>query len=276
MPINSALNTTNPSVIDLFSGAGGMSLGFKDAGFKIRSSIESVAIFSETHKLNFAEGLSITADVSKLKPVDYSREAGIRRGEVSLIIGGPPCQTFSTIGTPKINSVQGKSALLDPRNYYFESFLEYVKFFKPDAFLMENVPQIRTKYEGKLFAQLGERIADYGYEHIYNILNAADYGVPQIRKRLFIAGFRSGLRNRKFSFPKPTHFPETAGVLESLTSFESNYVTVGEAISDLPIISDGNRVDRLAYRNVDRLSDYQLSMRNHEPYVQNNICRVSN
>ncbi|OCY13310.1 MAG: hypothetical protein BEV12_24235 [Microcystis aeruginosa CACIAM 03] len=130
---------------------------------------------------------------------------------------------------------------------------------------MENVPALRAKYKGKLFESIKQRVNALGYSFSSQVLNAADYGVPQLRNRLFIVGFRDA---REFSFPEPTHGSTSDGSLLP-------YVTVGDALSDLPEIEDGSRHDHLPYSSGPS-SVYQNRIRNIGGSVGNNICRMSN
>jgi DNA (cytosine-5)-methyltransferase 1 len=265
-------------VVDLFSGAGGLSDGFRSADFEISASIESVSIFSKTHKYNFPECKSLQADISELNVKVFKDMIGLDKGEVDVIIGGPPCQTFSSIGTPKIKSLKGEHSHTDPRNYLFEFFFQYVDYYKPSVFLIENVPTMRTKYDGELFKRILERIRKLGYEPYVDILNSVEFGVPQTRRRLFIIGTRDNL---KFSFPIPTHIYNNNGNIPDLFELcgvtkHNKATTVYDALTDLPAIYDGCREDELLYSKNSDLTEYQLSMRNSTGIVRNNICRVSN
>lgn len=265
-------------VLDLFSGAGGLSTGFSMEGFEISGAIEFVRVYAETHRANFPKAATQNSDISALSPSDYSRLSGIKPGDVDMIIGGPPCQTFSSIGTPKLKSLLGKEVLTDPRNYLFESYFEYVRYFKPRAFLMENVPQLITKYGGELFRRIENEISDIGYSHEVRVLNAADFGVPQTRRRMFIAGMKSGETN-PYYFPHPSHQSMQASDVNLELAFDSPlplYTTVFDAIGDLPKVFDGCRIDELPYSKSRNLTSYQKSLRNKIGRVRNNICRMSN
>lgn len=269
---------TSYTVIDLFSGAGGLSLGFRSAGFNISASIESTAIYCKTHQYNFPECKTINASIHDIKPKDFAGNVGLKTDKVDLIVGGPPCQTFSSIGTPKLNSLAKHDSKTDPRNYLFEDFFQYVEYFRPRVFLMENVPTMRTKYKGELFERVIDRIKKLNYEPHVDIVNSVEYGVPQTRKRLFIVGTRDGI---KYNFPGPTHYVpnngdgpnlfEHCGVLQC-----SKATTVLDALNDLPLIYDGCREDELPYSKGSGLTEYQKRMRNQGDTVRNNICRVSN
>jgi DNA (cytosine-5)-methyltransferase 1 len=258
-------------VLDLFSGAGGFSKGFEMAGFQILAGIESVEVYTKTHERNFPNSKSLCEDLSTFKPQELAATLKIEKSDVDVIIGGPPCQTFSTIGASKIASVSGKSLKTDARNYYFQHYLDFVDFYQPKAFVLENVPNLRSKYGGKLFSTLRTLAEDLGYELSVEVLKAVEFGVPQTRKRLFIVGTKKG----RFEFPTGHHREDN--IQSSL--FEENYLpanTVEDAIGDLPLIYDGIRAGELPYSKSERLSKYQKLVRNSSGLVGNNVCRVSN
>lgn len=256
-----------PTCIDLFAGAGGMSAGFRNAGFDIVASLESVPKFSATHKLNFPKGVSVTASAQDLDPKLFAERVGIN-ARPDVIIGGPPCQTFSTIGRAKIRHVFGCD-IEDPRNYLFQSYMDYVAYFKPSIFVMENVPQLKTKYGGRLFERLIDIAASAGYEIHISVLNAVDFGVPQNRRRLFIVGTLPGTQ---FAFPTPS---ASNGQLSLLEGEVKGVSTVRDALEDLPAIFDGCRLGLLPYHG-DPTSSYQKQLRSSSGLVGNNVCRVSN
>ena len=260
--------------IDLFSGAGGLSSGLKSSGFQICGSIESNKAAAKTHALNFKDCKTIHGDIREYTPEKFSELTDLSPGQVDLLTGGPPCQTFSTIGKPKINSLKDfNEEKKDPRNYLFKDFFNYVEFFRPKFFVMENVPAIRTKYKGKLFERILDVLSDMDYEITLSVLNACDYGVPQVRKRIFIVGSAKGTR---FSFKKPTHFDENNSLNSSINNeLISRFNTVNDAISDLPKIYDGCRLGHLEYKTEPQ-SNYQQLIRSKTGKVGNNICRMSN
>ena len=259
----------NPTCIDLFAGAGGMSAGFESAGFEIVAALETVPVFAKTHSRNFPQCATIVEDAQNLSPAAFAQRAGLSV-RPDIIIGGPPCQTFSTIGNAKIRHVLGGCDKADPRNYLFKYYLDYVKHFMPSMFVLENVPALRTKAGGALFSRLIDIAGSYGYELHISVLNAANFGAPQNRKRLFIVGAQKGI---KFNFPVETHGKSERDIF---TQDDKHPVrTVREAIEDLPIIYDGCRLGNLPYSRPPQ-SDYQCQVRSTSGLVSNNICRVSN
>ena len=251
------------NVIDLFCGAGGSSTGFKLAGFNLVGALDNNQKAAATHKLNYPECMTVVGDIEKINPIEF--DTLIERQEVDVLIGSPPCQTFSTLSQGKIKSL-GKVIKEDIRNYYYKNYLDYVSYFRPKIFLMENVPGFKTKYEGKIFNDflkyLDENLKDYTVQ--YTVLDAVNYGVPQNRKRLFVCGF---LKEIEFDFPKNNN--------ELLEDYEE-FITVENALLDLPNITDDWRVDQLPYSKNDGLTKFQKYMRGNNLWVRNNICRVSN
>lgn len=263
--------------IDLFSGAGGFSVGLKGAGFNLVGAIEVTEIYAKTHALNFPEAKIISKDIRSVLPKDFASLMDIKKGTIDLIAGGPPCQTFSSIGSAKIRSIQGDS-MKDHRNYLFENFFDYVAYFKPPVFIMENVPTLKSRAGGEIFQRILQLADSFGYTCQVAVLNAVDYGVPQARKRLFIVGTKGRI---KFNFPEATHTLSSNVRDSSLASFHSDIelkiaTTVFDAISDLPEIQDGSRYDLLPYSKLENLTDYQQRLRNCDGLVGNNVCRISN
>lgn len=200
--------TTRPLGIDLFAGAGGMSLGFEQAGFDIVAAVEIDPIHCATHEFNFPNCATICADVSKVSGASIRDRAGIGGAEVAVVFGGAPCQGFSMIG---------KRALDDPRNRLVAEFVRIVREIKPRYFVFENVKGLTVGAHRAILDELIEAVsADYEVLLPYRVLNAADYGVPQDRRRLFLIGARRGL-------PLPTYPAPLA-----------KRVTAKQAIGDLP------------------------------------------
>jgi DNA (cytosine-5)-methyltransferase 1 len=190
--------------IDLFSGAGGITQGLKKAGFNPVASVEISEIASATHIRNFPSCKHFCGDITTYKPYEY-----IEDQKINLVVGGPPCQGFS---------VAGKRDPNDPRNRMFREFVRIVNDLQPEYFVMENVPGILTIQGGKVKEAILEAFEEIGYPNVsVAILEAADYGVPQIRTRAIFIGNRLGLPN---PFPAPQLTPE-------------NYTPIETAIGDL-------------------------------------------
>lgn len=192
--------------IDLFSGAGGLLRGFMDAGFDPEFSVEIWKPAVDTHKLNYPDVPVFDTDIRTIG----NNEIEKYKGTIDVIVGGPPCQGFSTIG---------KRLVKDPRNELVFEFIRFVDVIRPKVFLMENVKGLLSSDGGKTKAAIEEEYNRIGYNTISKVLCAADYGVPQLRNRVFFMGIRKDLGVNP-AFPEATRTKET-------------YATVGEAINDL-------------------------------------------
>jgi DNA (cytosine-5)-methyltransferase 1 len=272
--------------IDLFCGAGGFAKGFEMTGkFKCVGGIDNKKDAIETHKLNFKDSISICADIRTIEPKEFHKKIGNKK--VDLIIGGPPCPTFSTIGHAKIQHVnkdKGSDITSDPRNVLFLDYLNYVKYFKPKMFVMENVPQFLTKYKGGTFEMVKQIIEkdlpEYHIVEQVQILNSVNYGVPQSRRRMILVGH---LKGYSFKYPDITHWHKGSKLNVNPTNIDlekvslKKHVTVKSAISDLPLITDNWRVSEVEYSKTKNLDEFQKLMRqNTKKTVMNNICRMSN
>lgn len=202
--------------IDLFSGAGGFALGFKKAGFKILAASDIWEIASKTYIKNHKEVNYLLKDINELNGSELLELAGISRGEVDVIIGGPPCQGFSTVG---------KRDEEDPRNLLFKEYVRIVDEISPKCFVMENVVGIISMNGGEIYKNIFKLFENIGYKLESRVLNAVDYGVPQNRERVIFIGTRL---NAKIKYPEKTHS-------ESDNSLKP-YITLEDAIGDLPII----------------------------------------
>ncbi len=276
--------------IDLFCGAGGFAKGFHMAGFECIGGIDNVKAAIDTHSYNFPNSKSICKDIREIGPEEFHEVIG-KENKVDVIIGGPPCPTFSTIGHAKIQSIsriKDKDITDDPRNELFMDYLKYVKYFQPEIFVMENVPNFMTKYKGKTFERVKQIIEndlpEYEIVSPTQVLNAVFYGVPQVRKRMILVACK---RNLTFKYPTPTHWYDESLSTKSTNTYEKSkilnktglplYVDVKTAISDLPIITDNWRIDECEYSYSNNLHPYQKLMRkNTKNTVRNNICRMSN
>lgn len=196
-----------PIFIDLFSGAGGFLRGFIDAGFSCSMSLEKWKPAIESHKYNYNNIPLIDRDIK-----DVDNEELKKYRDIDVIVGGPPCQGFSTIG---------KRLIKDPRNELVFEYIRFVNIIRPKIFLMENVKGLLSAGEGSLREIIKGEFESIGYHNIKcEVLCAADYGVPQVRHRVFFMGVRNDL-NLDIDFPKP------------IIIGKDNYVTVGETIMDL-------------------------------------------
>lgn len=206
------------SAVTLFSGGGGIDLGLNMAGYRIVAATDVDAYSCKTIQHNFPDATVVEADAEEISASDLLPDQ--RPDSIDLVAGGPPCQAFTILGD--------RGSFDDPRGQLVFEFGRLISEISPKAFLFENVPGIQSVNDGKDYADLLSFFRDRLDYHIYDqILDAADYGVPQHRERVFIVGFRESV---EFSFPAPSHFPE-----DSLFSSEKDtYTTVRDAFSSLP------------------------------------------
>lgn len=233
-----------PNIIDFFCGCGGISKGFEMAGYNVLLGIDNEvsALKTYTHNIKSAKGL----------PIDLFREDFLNEIEdavgtnpIDVIVGGPPCQGFSLTGPRNFD---------DKRNQLYLAMIRAVAHFQPKAFLIENVPGMANLYNGEIKDEIIKRFSNLGYNVSWKILCAADYGVPQIRKRLFFVG----LKNDFFEFPTPI-----------LT--EKEYITCKEAISDLPSLVDTLGKEESIYES-EPTSDFQKKMRGNNNVLYNHVA----
>lgn len=204
-----------PTLVDLFCGAGGISHGFEQIGFRIVGGVDFDADSLVTFATNHRSARSFKGDLSVLEPERIARELEIARGELDCLAGGPPCQGFSR---NRAFRHRNGNFVDDPRNYLFWHFFDYVDYFKPTVVVLENVPEMLIKSNGFFRDAVFERFHELGYTAEAKILNAADFGTPQRRRRaIFLAG-RDGLR---VPFPEPSTRPGRRAGRRTPTSLDS-------------------------------------------------------
>ena len=197
-------------------------------------------------------------------------------GKVDVIVGGPPCQGFSRVGIPKIRHYRlkekGGKRVRDPRRTLYKQFVRIVGALEPQFFVMENVPTILSFRGGKVKDEIIRDFRSIGYDTIPKVLNASDYGVPQIRKRAFFIGNRIGVKN---PFPASTNADRKEDTQLTLdgTPVLPKYVSVSEAIGDLPPLEPGGGVDEVQYPVAANLTQYQAWAREGSPMLYNHIAR---
>lgn len=229
----------NYKVLDLFCGCGGLSEGFRLAGFDIMGGIDFNQSAIDTYKYNFKDATAICADLSKFSDDDISYHYPDLH-KLDIIIGGPPCQGFS-------NANRYQSEDEDPRNRLFFEFVKFVDRANPKVVLIENVKGLITLANGIFKDDIVNRFGNLGYKVTFKILNAADYGVPQNRYRVFFVGKKNG---QKFEFPDKYPYQ----------------VSTSEALSDLPTLEDG--ITKEKYEK-ETITDYQRQMRNNQTNLFN-------
>jgi DNA (cytosine-5)-methyltransferase 1 len=269
------------TVIDLFCAPGGLSLGFEMAGFRVLAGVDIDPDGMKTYSRNFPHAVPVIADIRQLDPVRFMETVGAAAGRVDVVVGGPPCQGFSTIGRSAIAGLARKGVknginvlhprfIDDPRNELYRYFIRFVKALQPRAVVMENVPGMMSYRDGAVVREIIEDFASLGYRVTARVLNAADYGVPQLRKRIFFLGVRGG--NAVLRFPAPTNIqPEGLGTELGLKP----YITVWEAIGDLPEIPAGGGAEEMPYTKPPH-SEYARWAREGSPAVFNHRARHHN
>jgi DNA (cytosine-5)-methyltransferase 1 len=235
------------SVISLFSGGGGLDLGFITEGYKIIWAIDNDSNAVATYKANVGENI-ICADINNIDVNSIPR--------ADIVIGGPPCQSFS---------LAGKRNIEDKRGQLVWKYIHIIEKVCPKAFVFENVTGLLSakNIEGKKIIDLLKfEFKNIGYEIEMQTINAADYGIPQRRKRVIIVGLKNG---KKFVFPKPTHNESGEGL--------KKYVSVQEALGDLPAaIDDENGAVTYA---IEPQNDYQKRMRSGNTVTEHFMPQMS-
>ncbi len=178
--------------IDLFCGCGGMSLGARAAGFDIIAGIDNNKKYISSFRENFGENQTINIDLTDITPESLMKNIGAEGEELDLLVGGPPCQGFSK------NVPRKYRFLEDENNRLISRFIHFCEVLRPSMILMENVAEMKNGFEQRYTNEIIDRLTDCGYSISYAVLNAADYGIPQRRRRAFFLGSRS-----RITFPPP-------------------------------------------------------------------------
>jgi len=286
-----------PKIIDLFSGCGGLSSGFQMEGFEILYGLDMNKAAVETANTNIHKELCKSKHfVGDVRSFDFSKFESVAKSDFILMIGGPPCQAYSPIGRAKLRSLgEHRKHTNDKRGQLYRYYIAACLEMKADIIVMENVPEA-TNYDGVNIPQTVCEILDNeGYECIWTILNSADYGVPQIRERVFVIAFKKGLVE-KIYLPEPTnrrgYFQKTFNSkrINKFNKYKhfkkplegSNelplWVTVGEAISDLPSIFSSSQQPYKLERSNKSLpykhspsNEFQLKMRDRNNSIMTSV-----
>lgn len=229
------------NVIDLFCGAGGLSYGFKRAGCKILLGIDNDQKALETFEANHKGARSICGDITQIS-YNYDIKPIIAGKTIDVIIGGPPCQGMSLSGPRRFD---------DPRNKLYLSYIRLVNEIRPKVFVIENVPGLVALFGGKIRDSIISKFTEMGYNIQYKVLCSADYGVPQMRKRVIFVGYKKGI----FEYP----------------SENKDYITCEMALSDLPALTDTLGQEEMAY-DIKPQNDYQKIMRKHSNIIHNHVA----
>jgi DNA (cytosine-5)-methyltransferase 1 len=278
-----------PAIIDLFSGCGGLAFGFRTAGFPISHGIEMVKAAADTASYNLYwrfgdEGQHHCGDITELDTEIFRDSIG---KEGCIVIGGPPCQAYSQAGRAKLKSLgEDRSHINDSRGQLFEHFLRFAMELDARAVVMENVPE-SVDYGGLNVPQhVCEILEEKGYNAVWTILNSADYGVPQVRERVFVIAVKKS-ESAEISLPVPSHKSPDGKMtnwqmrMKNLIECKNfrkpnnpdvnlpDWITVEEALSDLPsLFPTANSKYRLFRYDItdkyktDPQNSYQKLMRN--------------
>lgn len=233
------------TAIDLFSGCGGFSYGFQQAGFHVVLGVDNTEIALKTFKKNHNDSKTLLLDLHEDDSIKEIIDV-IDEVNIDVIIAGPPCQGFSLTGSRNEN---------DERNSLFYAVFKLAEKVSPKAIIIENVPGLLTLYGGKAKKEIVELCEKMGYNCNPKLLFAPDFGVPQIRKRVFFVALRKDLG--MFEFPEPTHSPK-------------NYIGCKDAIGDLPDLVSNLGAEETKY-DKEPFSDYQKLMRNGNDTLYNHL-----
>ncbi|WP_395061156.1 DNA cytosine methyltransferase [Paraburkholderia silvatlantica] len=256
--------------LDLFCGAGGITEGFRQAGYHSLYGNDLMEEAIETFRYNHPEAIADCRPIEKVDPSEIRKKLGLAPGELDVLVGGPPCQGFS-INAPE-------RFLSDPRNKLFKHYERFLEEFQPKTFLFENVPGLLSLGDGKVFRQIIRIFTALGYNVSAKIMFAAHYGVPQERWRLILLGSRFA----EVAHPAPTHFATgranfrggnsmTFQLAEADRSFLRPAVTVGDAIDDLPTLKMGEGAEVIGY-TTEPHSPYAEVMQNPAGVTYNHVA----
>ena len=225
---------------DLFAGVGGMSHGFKMAGFDIAFAVEFDKEIAHAYKKNHKDTDVFAEDITQIDVVKLHE----KHPRIDVIIGGPPCQGFSQKGK--------RLSIDDPRNFLFKQYVRFVEEFRPKYFVLENVPNIITTSNGYFKDQIIQEFEKLGYKVTYGVLKAVDFGVPQDRQRAIFLGQLGELE---------ISLPQSNGIR----------TTVKDAIYDLPFIGSGEGTEESAY-DKEPISDFAKEMRKNATVLHNHVA----
>ncbi|MGL5715694.1 DNA cytosine methyltransferase [Cetobacterium sp.] len=236
----------NYKVLDMFCGAGGLSKGFIDAGYEVVLGVDFDEAALETFKANHGDAKALKLNLFNDNEMELLIEEA-KKNKIDILVGGPPCQGFSLAGNRNEK---------DDRNKLYERMVELAKKIKPNVVVLENVPGMITLYGGKAKERILEDFKKLGYRMTYKILYAPEYGVPQIRKRVFFVGLLNC--DSVFEYPEP------------LYSNENEFIGCKEAIGDLPTL-ENLCMKNIKNYEIDSFTDYQKKMREKSNVIYNHI-----
>ena len=239
-------------VFDLFCGTGGFSKGLENSAignFDVRLGIDLLAASVETFKLNHPDAIGLSKDIRTVRKSDIEALTGIKKGKLDILVGGPPCQGFSSIRPFRSSNDD------DPRNSLFEEYAAFVNYFRPKIFILENVVGLATHKKGSTLEMMQHCFKNIGYETDWRLLNTAHFGIPQKRERFVMTGVEQG---GTIQFPKPTHQYQGATIgyrdrTKVIAPTKNNgfyakellpALSAMEAIGDLPPIASGETAEQ--------------------------------
>jgi DNA (cytosine-5)-methyltransferase 1 len=267
--------TYAPTVLDLFCGAGGLSAGFETAGYRVIGGIDNNETAVKTFENNIAGSKGLVRDLKKTDFSDIGEFVGA--SGVDVVVGGPSCQGFSTSGGISRSSGRDEK---DPRNKLFINYLEIVDLLRPTWILFENVPGLLLYDNGRVALEIAHAFTEIGYTVIPMILLAADFGVPQLRRRLVFVGNRTG---SDIAFPAPTHgnaelwknyalpFAHLSRIGHGGNAGALAHETFDGACSDLPELAEGGSIDGAPYWS-NPASEYQTAIRIGSTSVRQHVA----
>lgn len=235
------------NVLDLFCGCGGMSWGLSKKGFNIVAGFDIWDVALKTYQHNHKNAKAVNLDIADADPIEVLNGIGVAPESIDVIIGGPPCQGFSK------NTPASWRFLEDPRNQLYKAYLRFVQAIKPSVVIIENVAEIYNAFGGVVRDEIINTLKCWGYRIDVKIINMSHYGIPQKRKRCFFFASKKGSP----SFPKEHE--------EILSGWD--------AISDLPVVNQGEGYDGMPYTN-EYLNNYQRHMRAGSDSLYNHIANV--
>lgn len=251
------MSDKKPTTIDLFCGAGGLSDGFRQAGFDVLAANDFDSFAANTFKLNHPNTTFLDGPIEAISNSLLLETAGLKEGDLDVLVGGPPCQAFSVY-----NHQRG---FHDERSGLFREYLRIVQGLMPRYVVMENVTGITSVAEGRAVDEIYTCLQGLGFHVEHRILKAEEYGIPQERRRIFFIGSRD---TKSIEWPKPTHGdPDNKMLFGKLLPF----VTVDDAIGDLPELKICEGEEETAYTS-EAISDYQAILRKGSRKVYNHVA----
>lgn len=250
---------SNLRAIDLFCGCGGISCGLARAGYTVIAGVDIEKKYIQTFAKNFPNAKTICGDLREIEPENLMNELGIKPGELDLLAGGPPCQGFS-----KNVPLKNRSKDSD-NNQLINRYLAFCKALKPKYIMMENVAEMVNGFDSHYTDLIIGELRALKYNVLHGVHNAADFGVPQKRRRAFFIARNDG---KPVKEPAPTHTPS-----KQATLFESKtHISVWDAISDMPSLKSGEGTEISKYRCAPE-NDFQTQMRLSQKELLNHTAR---